>query len=71
MPEEKLLEMMEEALDEHKILGTKESGNKLGTMCMLYLSRSAVEKNGGDLAGTMQEFDRSERAVNLFKNKEQ
>lgn len=48
MPEEMLLEQMEEALTNHKLIKSEDSKGRLRVVCMLFLAKEAGEKEGID-----------------------
>lgn len=66
MSKEIIVDMLSEALTEHKMIGTKDSEEKLVSACALMLTKAAVEKTPGGLQGVMTEMDKLERGRNLL-----
>ena len=69
MPEEVILDMLSEALTEHKITKTDESKGKLMGACVMLMAKEAITKEPGGVFGVMKEMDTLERGKNLLTPK--
>ena len=66
MPEEKLIDDMEEALTEYKLTNSNESRMTLATVCQMFILRSVTKGNPDKLQEMLKDMKQHDDREKLF-----
>lgn len=67
-PEETVIELIEETLQEYKTNNTQEIKNKLSAACTLFIIKNGIQQRfEGDVEKAMEDVGKKERLIDLFK----
>jgi len=69
MPEEAIVDMLSEALTEHKVINTDKSKGKLLAACAMMMTKDAINKAPGGLEEVMKEMKKIDRSMELLSPK--
>lgn len=69
MPLDFLVESMEKAIQEYKAEPTKETRNKIGSLCMLFNSKEVIDAAGGDVLKIMKDFQEKSKVIDMVDMK--
>lgn len=66
MPEEMIIQQIEETIAEYKVNPTKENRGKLGMLCMIFTSKEAIESMDGGLDAMLARMDKAKKGFDLI-----
>jgi len=67
MPEEQIIAELEEALTNYKLIGDKDSKNKLMMNCHMFMLRAMTNGSGEKMQEILRQMKEHDERENLFK----